>query len=403
MINGKVVYFFRGDLKTHVGLYKSWVDLVSHDVNIMMLTFITPERYKEQFDLVKKYRSEGVKIYSVTERLNRFFVLIYFTLLCVRYKRVVVHLRKQPVRIFSLIRKITFGRLRFLVEIEGDFEAEINYLSSPKNKYKSGFYDADIESMKNTRNKLEFDLLSADGVLVATKAMKELFVDRYKGLAANKFSVLPTAFDRDNFYFDVSVRKKIRKKLGFEGKTVIVFAGNVYYSWQNIKRCLEVFKLLKLSGRYKNLHFMILTRVVDFPIVREFADKLGLGNKEYTLSNVPHSEVNGVLNASDIGILLREDHLLNKIVSTGKMGEYLAAGLPVITSKHIGHYSPVMAKASIGVLLDDIYSDSEVLRETEELLLSDDKRSEVSLWAVQKFSAAFYKENYLNALRNSLV
>ena len=231
--------------------------------------------------------------------------------------------------------------------------------------------------------------------------MKALFMGRYNIMDESKFSVLPTVFDSNNFYFDPNLRSNTRKKLGLENKTVMIFAGNVHYSWQNIKRSLEVFQLLKQQEKFENLHFMILTRVVDYPIVLEFANELGIKPNEYTLTNVPHDEINSILNAADIGILLREDHMLNKIVSTGKIGEYLATGLSIITSKYIGHYSAAMKEANTGILLDDIYSDFEVISKATELVLSDTRRAEVSHWAINNFCANLYKKDYLKALKCS--
>ena len=401
MAKNKVIYFFRGNLNSHVGLYKSWVDLVKNDLNITMLTFMSPSIYKEQHTLVKKYRDEGIKIYSVFDWFNRFAVLLYFIFQCVKYKKVTVHLRKQPIKIFNLIRKITFGRLKYIIEIEGDFKSEIDYLSNPMNEYKNGFYDSMIMGMKENSHLLEYELKSADGILVPTNEMKKLFIKRYNLSDEGKFSVLPTVFDKNKFFYDNNLREETRKKLNVEDKTVMIFAGNVYYSWQNIKRSLQVFQLLKQHDKFDNLHFIILTRVIDYPIVEDFASKLGVSRDDYTLMNVPHDVVNSILNASDIGILLRDDHQLNKIVSTGKLGEYLAAGLTVITSNYIGLYSAQMKDSAVGVLLDDIYSDSEVVDKTAELILSDEKRLVVSHWALKNFCVDTYKNEYLKALKSS--
>lgn len=398
MKNTKVVYFFRGNLRTHVGLYKTWVDLVKNEINITLLTFMSPELIDEQKELVTQYRGEGVKIYSVWQRLTSLAVFCYFLYLSLKYKKVVVHLRKQPTKVFKLLKSVTLGRLSYLIDLEGDFESEIDYLSNPLKKYKTGFYDAEIAHMKKNKHILEEDIKAADGVLVPTKEMKKLFMKRYEIKNDSKFSILPTAFDTNKFFFDISLREKRRKEFGFDEKVVLVFAGNVYYSWQNLKRSLQVFELLKKNDYIENLHFLILTRPEDFSIVEEFICDLEIDSELITVTNVPHNQVNDYLNAADIGILLREDHQLNKIVSTGKLGEYLACGLPVITSIHVGHYSEKMEKDEVGVLLKDIYSDHEVMEITSDLLLSDNKRQELSDWALEHFSVSAYKAEYLNAL-----
>jgi glycosyltransferase involved in cell wall biosynthesis len=38
------------------------------------------------------------------------------------------------------------------------------------------------------------------------------------------------------------------------------------------------------------------------------------------------------LSAADIALFLRHNHTMNQVVTSGKLGEYLAAGLPVVTT-----------------------------------------------------------------------
>lgn len=62
-------------------------------------------------------------------------------------------------------------------------------------------------------------------------------------------------------------------------------------------------------------------------------------------------EVGAVLAEQDLGILLREDTMTNRVSSPTKFAEYLAAGLPVLISPHIGDFSAFVRQHNAGVVV----------------------------------------------------
>ena len=394
----KYIYFFRGDLKSHVGIFKSWVDIAKNSIDMSMLTIIDKKTYTVQKDLVEIYRKEGIIIKVVPNRLKFCYSLFYFIYFIFKHKKLVVHLRKQSPKPFDILKKIFPNRLKYIIEIEGDFESELEYLSLNKNKYKVGFYDKVINGMKKSAVVLEKQFLNADGIFVVAHELRELFIQRYnKYNLKDKIYVIPTGFDTNKFYYDNYLRNKFRKKYNLEDKFVMIFTGNVFYSWQNIKRSIEVFKLLKKEV-YQNMYFVILVRKDDHIIAKQFIDKLDLKSEDYLLTSVSHEDVNGFLNASDLGILLRENHTLNKVASPGKLGEYLSSGLNVLTTEHIGLYSKEMIKNKVGIIINDIFDDNEILKKVREYTPTKTKK-EQSEWASENFSVQAYKQTYINALQ----
>jgi len=394
----KYTYFFRGDLTSHVDIYKSWSDVAKNEIDISMVTILGYKTFKKQKKLVEHYRNKGLKIFIVPSYTQHFFSLLYFFYLCITNDKVVVHLRKQSPKPFDMLKKIFTKKLKYIIEIEGDFESEIDYLSQKKNQHKAGFYDNVIKGMKKSAKILEEQILRADGVFVVTNELKELFVKRYfKDQIENKIDVIPTGFDTKKFYPDDVLREEYRKKYKLEDKFVMIYSGNVLYSWQNLKRSIDVFKFLK-EKMYPNMYFIMLVRKQDHPIANEFIRKVELSHNEYLLINVSHDEVNGFLNVADLGILLRENNILNKVASPGKLGEYLSAGLNVLTTKHIGNYSKKMQEDNIGVLIDDIYDNNEILEKVSNSESSISKE-ELSKWASNNFSVQAYKDRYISALQ----
>ncbi|MEZ4739550.1 MAG: glycosyltransferase [Flavobacteriales bacterium] len=62
-------------------------------------------------------------------------------------------------------------------------------------------------------------------------------------------------------------------------------------------------------------------------------------------------EVRSMLQACDHGILVREDSITNRVASPTKFAEYLAAGLPVIISGHLGDFSRMVVEEDLGIVL----------------------------------------------------
>ncbi len=80
-------------------------------------------------------------------------------------------------------------------------------------------------------------------------------------------------------------------------------------------------------------------------------------------------------------------------------GEYLSSGLNVLTTMHIGNYSQKMQEENIGILLDDIYDDNEVLEKVGNFK-SNISKEELSKWASDNFSVQAYKDRYIGALKS---
>jgi hypothetical protein len=329
--------------------------------------------------------------------LTTLFFTLYFLVQAIGSEKVVVHLRKQRSRPIQLARKILRNKFSYVVEIEGDPVSEAEYLRD--HPYNENHYQQLSCEFSEIDAELAKQVKSADGVLVVTDELKDLFISRYgnKSDLWTKFCVLPTGFDAQKFFFDESLRNKKRKELNSSNRFLVIFIGNVFYSWQNIKSTIDVFERLKNKSIRKNPFLILLVKEDDHPIAKEFLKKSNLTSDDFLLSAVPHDEINSYLNASDMGILLRDNHVMNKVASPGKMGEYLAAGIDVLTTPYIGTYSAPMVENEIGIIVDDFRDLNSVELKLRNKLGKKD-RKEVSDWARESFSSQRYTKRYIEFL-----
>ena len=398
--NTKYYYFFRGTLATHVDLYKGWVDIArKKGLPLEMVTILTFLTYIKQYQLVKHYRKFNyIHIIISPPKLYQIITFLFFFMKTVTNKQLVIHLRKQSPKPLDLLKKILKKRVKYIIELEGDPVSEKEYLI--EHPYKEDFYKNDIDSANRYIRKLPTRLNKADYILTVTEELKDLLAKRYPGInIKEKTSVIPTGVDIDKIYYSENTRKKVRKELNLQDKFVIVYIGNAYYSWQNVYRTIEVFRLIK-NKVMPNAFLILLIRKQDHQIVDKSLMELGISKEDYHLRVVPHDAIHGYLNAADLGVLLRHPHVMNEVASPGKFGEYLAAGLPVLTTKVVAKYLEEISKNNYGIILNDMDDDDEILEKIVPFLKYDkEKRVEISEWARRKFSTDAYAQEYGNALR----
>lgn len=393
-------YFFRGDLRTHVHFYKGWVDVArKNGLPVELITILPLPTYLKQWRLVSKYKViDYFHIICGIPRMGSLVTFIYFFFALSFNNKFVIHLRKRSPTPFDLLKKIFGNKLKYVIELEGDYESERNYLM--EHPYKYGFYEECIESMEKQIPLLRKRLQNADHISVVAPRFKEELITRYSDLdLTHKISVIPTGVDSEKCYFSEEIRNRYRKKLRLEGKFVMIYIGSAYYSWQNVFRTIEIFKLVR-DRIAENAFLILLIRQQDHCIVEEFIEQLSLSNEDFILTQVGHKEIPKFLNASDIGVLLRHKHIMNKVAAPGKFGEYAACGLPILMTDGIANFSAELSKTDYGIVLRDMDNDDEIINKIVPFLRNDKKkREEISEWARNKFSTETYAQTYVDLLR----
>jgi glycosyltransferase involved in cell wall biosynthesis len=173
----------------------------------------------------------------------------------------------------------------------------------------------------------------ADIITVQSEVMMSHLLETHgKGLIAYAYQC---GADTDKFKPDAWSREQVRRSLGYQSNDcVIVYAGGTA-SWQMVPETLRLLAALhKHDPRCKGL---IVTQS-DHETVIKLAKSCGLPEKAFSLRRATHEEVPAYLSASDIGVLLRVDNVVNRVACPTKLGEYLACGLPVIVGPVAKHW-----------------------------------------------------------------
>jgi glycosyltransferase involved in cell wall biosynthesis len=161
----------------------------------------------------------------------------------------------------------------------------------------------------------------------------------------------------------------VRAELGLSDRLLVTYCGSLA-PWQLPVESLRIFQLLKASN--PKAHFLAITTEKErmAAVLARYAVAPG----DATIISVTPNHVARYLAAGDIGLLLRESSLVNRVASPVKFAEYMAGGLPVVISEGVGDYSELTRRESTGLVISDDLNDPTLaarLRDFERSYTSD--------------------------------
>ncbi len=220
----------------------------------------------------------------------------------------------------------------------------------------------------------------ADKILCVSYAFKKFLQTNY---GIDNISVIPTFVDTSKFNFSKSLRDFYRRKLGVSNRIILVYSGGVA-SWQSIGDVIQLFVDMRQS--IENLFMLFLTHKPS--MIREIL-KDKIDSQDVRIIQTSYDEVPGYLCAADVGVLLREDILINHVAAPIKFSEYMCCGLPCIISKNIGDTEQVLKSAHAGIIIDSKKGLPSIAEFKNLLNLN---REEISKIMAQRFSSQIYLE-----------
>ncbi len=131
-------------------------------------------------------------------------------------------------------------------------------------------------------------------------------------------------------------------------RLVMVYVGK-FGGWYMEREMAGFFAAAR--GARPGLHFLILTQGDREPIRREL-EAAGVGPGAYTITSAPPDRIGDYLSASDFAISFIEPSPSKIASSPTKIGEYLAAGLPVVSTAGVGDLDRLLTP-EVGALIHE--------------------------------------------------
>jgi glycosyltransferase involved in cell wall biosynthesis len=160
-------------------------------------------------------------------------------------------------------------------------------------------------------------------------------------------AVIPCCVDLAGHPWDEAAREAERARRGWAGRRVLVYVGKLgmWYLDAEMARFYA-----RLRAQDPRAFLQVLTASPSDALTRALADA-GLPAEAFDVRAVAPHEVPAVLRAADAGLSLIRTCASKRSSSPTKVGEYLAAGLPVVSTAGIGDCDRMLGEGR-GVVLD---------------------------------------------------
>lgn len=273
----------------------------------------TEGQFKLSNKVFKKYYIPNIARLGI---LNSLYCSLVISFLCIRFKP--THYIEEWTLPLGLrkLRNLLFRGTQLILDIHGAAPEE-------------AFYSTGIVH-KNLENSEYHSISIADYIVCQSDEMKRHLIKKY-GCDENCICVYRCGVDTNVFNLNEANRILIRKQLKLsEDDKLFVYSGGVH-KWQKVSVALKYFQ--NYHTRYPSSKMLVLTKDVEgfYKIIND--ERLENLSPDLIVKSLPYNEVPLYLNASDISFLIRDDVLMNAVASPTKLAEYMACGLPVISSR----------------------------------------------------------------------
>lgn len=308
--------------------------LAKSGIKAKIITFVERDSYKINQEKYNYYvRNNLVEIIVYDKKKSQQIALLKFTLKKIRKgRKLIFHVLKFNANSLVLLNKIFYynNKFKIIYEFEGDSSSEYLYSKVDYKQFRGAKKllkkKHQIKALIKLKND-EFKVKNSDGLIFMSSEQVALWENR-TNKQLNSF-ILPTLPEPGRIQFNSKHRYTIRENLELNKKLVIIYIGNVSAEWQRLDSMCEF--ISRLSNSFENICFLCLVPDRDIPIAEHAISKNNIEDRSIVKTIAPQN-VYKYLSAADIALFLRHDHLMNNIVTSGKLGEFLASGLPVIST-----------------------------------------------------------------------
>jgi glycosyltransferase involved in cell wall biosynthesis len=314
-------------------------------------------------------------------------------MLCWCYRIKIVHGHGFGPALFALIAKKVKGSIKVVADLHGLSVEE--YMYSLKGSHRDK-----LAELLQEREILV--LHRADWIIFVSQAMRKYFEEKHRSYFKN-FSVIPCATE-STFEIDHGRREVLRREYGLSGKRVFCYVGSAA-PYQRVERMCHLFgEILRL---FPDSFFLAFSHHRD--VFLSYLKDLEINPSNYKLASVDHDKILDLLQIGDIGLLLRDDSIVNRVASPTKFAEYCLSGLPIITTAFVGDFSELVKQYRLGWIIDlaNLNADSSLtafINEVQENRLEYAKRcssfaKEHISWEVYGKALASVYTNFIGGAR----
>jgi hypothetical protein len=205
--------------------------------------------------------------------------------------------------------------------------------------------------------------------------------------------VNPCLAQSGSFHFDAATRLAHRERHMLSAQDIVIlFSTGGASPWQNITPIIKSFRQLRQRqpGLRQRLKLVILTAATADNATNEDA---------VTISSSTPGDMNKWLNLADIGVLIRDENIVNYVASPIKVSEYVCAGLPIVCNRGVPMAVEWVQTTGAGAVVSDLSA----LSESDLLRLGEIDRESLSAAGIAEYGldniAQSYRQMYAELLQ----
>ncbi len=257
---------------------------------------------------------------------------------CRRHHIRIVHARSHVPAAMGLVAKRLLGA-RLLFDMRGLLAEE--YVDA-------GHWSATGLKFRLTKAMERRFFRGADAMVMLTHRIKNELTVQEPALRerAADIEIIPCCVDTTRFRVGAAERDAYRTARGWSDRLVLAYVGKLG-TWYLPREMAAFFGALKrLEPR---AYFAVLTQGPPEPM-QEALGAEGIGGEDAAVTYVPPGQLPAALAACDVGISFIRPSYSKRASSPTKIGEYLAAGLPVVTNAGVGDVDALFEGTEAGVV-----------------------------------------------------
>lgn len=178
------------------------------------------------------------------------------------------------------------------------------------------------------RKALNYSKSRCDMYNFVTSAMREYFLEQYKYNPNIPYTIIPTLYHAEQGteeeYQDIVNREKYKID-----DFVISYVGSMA-AWQSTEQLAQLIRTI--GAKYLGVRFFILSNG-SIPELETLPEAV---KSRITTRRVPHKEMKYYLRMTNIGIVIRDNNIVNHVAAPTKIAEYLTSGVSILYSGDIG-------------------------------------------------------------------